>query len=79
MIQQFNGMPADDLGPVDWRKSGRSNPTGNCLQLARRDGGKVAMRDSKNPESPALICDGREIGYFVDGLRAGRYDDFMND
>ena len=29
-----NGMPADELGLVAWRKSGRSNSTGNCLSIS---------------------------------------------
>ncbi len=38
MARVFSGMPADDLGAVAWVKSGRSNSTGNCVELARVDG-----------------------------------------
>jgi hypothetical protein len=38
-----------------WRKSARVNNGGNCVEVARNLTGIVAVRDSKDPEGPALI------------------------
>lgn len=34
-----NGVPATDIEGAVWRKSGRSNPSGNCVELAALPGG----------------------------------------
>ncbi|HEX2416936.1 MAG TPA: DUF397 domain-containing protein, partial [Micromonosporaceae bacterium] len=39
-----------------WRKSSRSNGAGgNCVEVADNLPSIVAVRDSKNPEGPALV------------------------
>ncbi len=44
-----------DLTGARWRKSTRSGNSGNCVEVARNLPGIVAIRDSKNPEGPALV------------------------
>lgn len=44
-----------DLSRAEWRKSSKSgNNGGNCVEVARRLRGTVAVRDSKNPDGPKL-------------------------
>jgi hypothetical protein len=46
-------MNHDDV-ITPWRKSGYSNTGANCVEVARTRGGKVAVRDSRNPKGGAL-------------------------
>ncbi len=48
-MQITNGMKAGDLGPVEWRKSSASNPSGNCVEAAALPDGSVALRNSREP------------------------------
>jgi hypothetical protein len=60
-----NGIAADQLRTASWRRSGRSNPTGCCVDLAELPGGRVAMRNSRHPDGPALIYSRAQISAFV--------------
>ena len=46
-------MNHDDVIPP-WRKSSYSNTGANCVEVARTRSGKVAVRDSRNPEGGSL-------------------------
>ncbi|MGH3278878.1 MAG: DUF397 domain-containing protein [Trebonia sp.] len=71
-----NGMPADQL-QVTWRKGSKSNPSGNCVELADLPGGEVALRHSRHPSGPALIYTRAEITAFLDGVKDGEFDDLI--
>jgi hypothetical protein len=43
-----------------WRKSRRSNPSGNCVELAALPDAMIAIRDSKDPDGPHLTL-GRAV------------------
>jgi uncharacterized protein DUF397 len=49
-------MTADglDLSRAAWRTSTYSNNGGNCVEVAADATGVVAVRDSKDPDGPAL-------------------------
>jgi len=47
-------MDHDDV-TTPWRKSSYCNTGANCVEVARTRSGKVAVRDSKNPQGGALI------------------------
>ncbi|MCZ7429771.1 DUF397 domain-containing protein [Micromonospora sp. WMMA1949] len=75
MQQPPNGVPATELPPMRWLKSSRSNPSGNCVELAELPGGGgIAVRNSRHPEGPALIYTVDEIAAFVLGARDGDFD-----
>jgi hypothetical protein len=70
-------MPAGQL-PVVWQKSRRSNPSGNCVELAELpDGRGIAMRNSRDPDGPALIYTPAEIAAFILGARDGDFDHLL--
>ncbi|MFB9891029.1 DUF397 domain-containing protein [Planobispora takensis] len=75
MDQLRNGMPATLLGAVVWRKSRFSNPSGNCVELAQLPCGGVAVRNSRDPEGPALVYAHGEIDAFIRGVKSGEFDD----
>jgi len=63
---------------LTWRKSRRSNASGNCVEVARLpEGAGVAIRNSRNPEGPALVFTADEIAAFVAGVRDGDFDDLV--
>jgi len=46
-------MNHDDV-TTPWRKSSYSNTGANCVEVAKTRSGKVAVRDSKNPNGGTL-------------------------
>ena len=71
-----NGMPAADLGPGGWVKPWSDNG-GSCLEAKKLPGGRIALRQSTDPASPALILEPHEIKAFIDGAKAGLADDLL--
>ncbi|MFC5799189.1 DUF397 domain-containing protein [Streptomyces formicae] len=69
-----NGMRADALSSVTWIKSSHSNATGNCVELAALPDGQVAVRNSRDPQGPALVYTRDEVEAFVAGARGGDFD-----
>jgi hypothetical protein len=56
---------------VAWRKSRHSNPSGNCVEMARLPPGRVAVRNSRYPDGPALIFMRVEWEAFLRAVRDG--------
>ncbi|WP_327091039.1 DUF397 domain-containing protein [Nonomuraea sp. NBC_01738] len=71
-----NGTSASTL-PVAWRKGRRSNPNGNCVEVAALPTGEIAMRNSRFPDDPALVYTRAEITAFVLGAKDGEFDDLI--
>jgi hypothetical protein len=78
MRRIVNGIAAGRLQGVTWQKSGRSGPNGNCVECAALPGGEVAMRNSRDPEGPALIYTPAEIEAFILGVRDGDFDNLLS-
>lgn len=72
-----NGMPASDLRDATWRKSRHSNSQGACVELASLPDGAVAVRNSRHPDSPALIYTPVEMDAFIRGAKDGEFDDLL--
>ena len=74
MTRMVNGMSASQLQGVTWQKSARSNPSGNCVECAALPDGGVAVRNSRDPDGPALLYTPAEIEAFILGVRDGDFD-----
>ena len=74
MEQIRNGMPAADLGADGWAKPWSSPNGGSCLEAKKLPGGRVALRQSTDPHSPALVLQPAEIAAFIDGAKGGLAD-----
>jgi Domain of unknown function (DUF397) len=61
-----------DQSRADWRKSSySSNNGGNCVEVAISQPGLVAVRDSKDPNGPALILSADQWAGFMSRIRSG--------
>ena len=60
-----------------WRKSRRSNPTGNCVELAPLADGGVAVRNSRHRDGPVLLYTRAEMEAFLLGAKDGDFDDMI--
>jgi hypothetical protein len=66
-------MITPDLSRARWKKSSRSSGNGQCVEMADL-GDAVAVRDSKDPNGPALIFTPCEWMAFLDGAKDGEFD-----
>jgi hypothetical protein len=76
-METRNGMPASHLGNEGWIKPWSGSNGGDCLEAKKLPGGQVALRQSTDPESPALILEPNEVRAFVSGAKAGLADDLL--
>jgi Domain of unknown function (DUF397) len=74
MEQIRNGMPAAKLGAGGWAKPWSSPNGGSCLEAKKLPGGRVALRQSTDPDGPALILEPGEIQAFIEGAKTGQAD-----
>ena len=64
-----------DMKALMWRKSTASTQNGECVELAALPDGAVAVRDSKHPDGAILTFTRAEFRAWLDGARAGEFDD----
>jgi hypothetical protein len=68
----YNGMPAGDLPDVQWRLAGGGDGSG--VEMAKLPDGQIAVRNSADPDGPALIYTRAEIEALIGGAQDGDFD-----
>lgn len=72
---EAQGLIWVDLSQAAWRKSSHSGGNGgNCVEVAGNLPGIIAVRDSKNPNGPALVFTPGEWRAFLGGVKLGEFD-----
>lgn len=67
-MKRSNGI---DVSSVGWRRSSYSNDEGGeCVEVAHNLPGITPIRDSKNPNGPALLFGDGAWARFVGALKA---------
>ncbi|MBB5917466.1 hypothetical protein BJY24_006378 [Nocardia transvalensis] len=63
-----------DLSAAEWFKSSRSSTGGDCVEVAHLAEGMVGVRDSKNPNGPALVFSPSEWDAFNADVKRHRFN-----
>jgi hypothetical protein len=69
-------LPAQ-LRQIRWQKSRYSNSQGSCVEMGLLSGGDIAVRNSRDPDGPALIYTKVEIQALLQGAKDGEFDDLL--
>ena len=69
-----NGMPARELGSRGRSKPWSDDAGGACVEVKKLSDGRVAVRQSTDPDSPALVFTPHEMTSFLAGVKAGDAD-----
>jgi hypothetical protein len=64
------------IGTVAWRRSSRCSSS-TCVEVGRLNY-DVVLRDSKIEQSPLLRYTTEEFRAFVEGVKAGEFDDLCH-
>jgi hypothetical protein len=67
-------LSEEERAGLSWIKAQSSTYNGACIEVASV-AGKVAMRDSKDPDGTVLVYTNAGFGAFLDGARNGKFDD----
>ncbi|MGW0572955.1 DUF397 domain-containing protein [Streptomyces tauricus] len=65
---------ASDLGTEGWRKPWSGSNNGNCVEAKTLDGERVALRQSRDPNGPALIYPAFALAEFIKAAKSGEAD-----
>lgn len=62
-----------DLSAATWFKSSHSENGGACVEVAPDFPGVVPVRDSKDPQGPALVFPSNAFAAFLTSVKAGEF------
>jgi hypothetical protein len=62
------------LSQLSWTKARSSTVNGQCVEISSVADGRVAMRNSRDPDGLILIYTATEFRAFLKGARNGEFD-----
>jgi hypothetical protein len=68
-------LSESERSELTWSKAQRSTHNGQCVEIASA-AGRVAIRDSKDPDGAILVYTQAEFSAFLEGARNGEFDRF---
>jgi Domain of unknown function (DUF397) len=74
MPQSSRGIPVTPLQRASWIKSSYSNPSGDCVELTKLTGEKIAVRNSRYPGGPTLLYTRLVMVAFLKVVKEGGFD-----
>ncbi|PJE99470.1 DUF397 domain-containing protein [Streptomyces carminius] len=60
--------------PIEWHRASCGGGGNNCIEIAR-DGDRVLMRESNNPDK-VVVTTPAKLEAFLLGVKAGEFDHF---
>ncbi|MFD7405829.1 DUF397 domain-containing protein [Streptomyces sp. NPDC059866] len=67
-------MPSRELGARGWSKPWSDDAGGACVEVMKLADGRVAVRQSTDPDGPALVFTPLEMSSFLTAVKAGDAD-----
>ena len=68
------GTSSRELGSQGWTKPWSDDAGGACVEVKRLGDGRIALRQSTDPDGPALVFTAHEMAEFLTGVKAGVAD-----
>jgi len=67
----------EQLAAAVWRISSFSGDQGDCVETALLADGRIAVRNSNQPDADVVFFTRAEMDAWVKGCKAGEFDDLM--
>jgi hypothetical protein len=78
-LEERGMIDENALARAVWRKStfsgGGGQGGGDCVEVAPLEDGRLAVRNSKQPEKGAVLFTRAEMDAWFKGVKAGEFDD----
>jgi hypothetical protein len=69
---------SEPLAQIQWRTSSFTETFGNggtCVEVGALPDGRIAVRNSNHPEAGAVFFTHAEMAAWIQGVKAGEFDD----
>ncbi len=71
-------MSSSQLATALWRISSFSGNNGTCVQVAALPDGRIAVRNSNQPDGGMVLFTPAEMTAWIHGVKAGEFDDLTS-